>query len=184
MPGAPTGLPANGFPFAAGNNGTTLYFYNFTTAAWNEAGSSSGGVTSVNGQTGAVVIASDVTSVNGQNGSVTLNLNDLGDVNTSGGATGNTLTQQADGTFAPQAPSGGSSQFKGFSVLSDGGSVGANQGAFIEYDTIEFDTENAFNLTTNQYTIPTTGYWQMNACLLYTSPSPRDKRQSRMPSSA
>ena len=24
----------------------------------------------------------------------------------------------------------------------------------------------------------------MNACLLYTSPSPRDKRQSRMPSSA
>ena len=26
-------------------------------------------------------------------------------------------------------------------------------------------------------------YWQMS-CLLYTSPSPRDKRQSRMPSSA
>ena len=25
---------------------------------------------------------------------------------------------------------------------------------------------------------------QSNACLLYTSPSPRDKRQSRMPSSA
>ena len=25
---------------------------------------------------------------------------------------------------------------------------------------------------------------QLNACLLYTSPSPRDKRQSRMPSSA
>ena len=25
---------------------------------------------------------------------------------------------------------------------------------------------------------------QMNICLLYTSPSPRDKRQSRMPSSA
>ena len=25
---------------------------------------------------------------------------------------------------------------------------------------------------------------QGNACLLYTSPSPRDKRQSRMPSSA
>ena len=31
-------------------------------------------------------------------------------------------------------------------------------------------------------------YWdnliQSNSCLLYTSPSPRDKRQSRMPSSA
>ena len=26
--------------------------------------------------------------------------------------------------------------------------------------------------------------WQYMACLLYTSPSPRDKRQSRMPSSA
>ena len=26
--------------------------------------------------------------------------------------------------------------------------------------------------------------WDINACLLYTSPSPRDKRQSRMPSSA
>ena len=25
---------------------------------------------------------------------------------------------------------------------------------------------------------------QLNICLLYTSPSPRDKRQSRMPSSA
>ena len=27
-------------------------------------------------------------------------------------------------------------------------------------------------------------YKNVNACLLYTSPSPRDKRQSRMPSSA
>ena len=26
--------------------------------------------------------------------------------------------------------------------------------------------------------------WQINNCLLYTSPSPRDKRQYRMPSSA
>ena len=28
------------------------------------------------------------------------------------------------------------------------------------------------------------GFVQINICLLYTSPSPRDKRQSRMPSSA
>ena len=27
-------------------------------------------------------------------------------------------------------------------------------------------------------------YWEGKICLLYTSPSPRDKRQSRMPSSA
>ena len=27
-------------------------------------------------------------------------------------------------------------------------------------------------------------YYKPNSCLLYTSPSPRDKRQSRMPSSA
>ena len=27
-------------------------------------------------------------------------------------------------------------------------------------------------------------HWHFNGCLLYTSPSPRDKRQSRMPSSA
>ena len=30
----------------------------------------------------------------------------------------------------------------------------------------------------------TDAYWQVGTCLLYTSPSPRDKRQSRMPSSA
>ena len=30
----------------------------------------------------------------------------------------------------------------------------------------------------------TADYWDDLTCLLYTSPSPRDKRQSRMPSSA
>ena len=36
------------------------------------------------------------------------------------------------------------------------------------------------------WTIPGIGlfYFVLNTCLLYTSPSPRDKRQSRMPSSA
>ena len=29
-----------------------------------------------------------------------------------------------------------------------------------------------------------TGYWKLYDCLLYTSPSPRDQRGSRMPSSA
>ena len=32
--------------------------------------------------------------------------------------------------------------------------------------------------------IPMKGHNVSHACLLYTSPSPRDKRQSRMPSSA
>ena len=37
--------------------------------------------------------------------------------------------------------------------------------------------------TTNQVVITTNGH-RRRGCLLYTSPSPRDKRQSRMPSSA
>ena len=31
---------------------------------------------------------------------------------------------------------------------------------------------------------PTAAAWVVNACLLYTSPSPRDVEESRMPSSA
>ena len=31
---------------------------------------------------------------------------------------------------------------------------------------------------------PTDRYGQQNTCLLYTSPSPRDRQKSRMPSSA
>ena len=39
----------------------------------------------------------------------------------------------------------------------------------------------------NHYQIQSREFWEkikMTSCLLYTSPSPRDKRQSRMPSSA
>ena len=36
----------------------------------------------------------------------------------------------------------------------------------------------------NLFQIPGIGVFLVNSCLLYTSPSPRDKRQSRMPSSA
>ena len=40
-------------------------------------------------------------------------------------------------------------------------------------------------LQENQDKLPTyRGHHEQNICLLYTSPSPRDKRQSRMPSSA
>ena len=41
----------------------------------------------------------------------------------------------------------------------------------------EVDGEVCFNTSM-------TGYQEILTCLLYTSPSPRDKRQSRMPSSA
>ena len=37
-----------------------------------------------------------------------------------------------------------------------------------------------FTFDTRKYS----GQWLVDSCLLYTSPSPRDKRQSRMPSSA
>ena len=39
-------------------------------------------------------------------------------------------------------------------------------------------------LTLGSSNLPTVGLDRIEVCLLYTSPSPRDKRQSRMPSSA
>ena len=64
----------------------------------------------------------------------------------------------------------------------------------IEAEEISVSIES-FAFTSNNVTYGvagnTIGYWQFfkttedaNNCLLYTSPSPRDKRQSRMPSSA
>ena len=47
--------------------------------------------------------------------------------------------------------------------------------------------EDIFNIYVNSVTSsygPHTNYMSPKSCLLYTSPSPRDKRQSRMPSSA
>ena len=38
--------------------------------------------------------------------------------------------------------------------------------------------------TAQRPTSPSTGEWRYNTCLLYTSPSPRDRQKSRMPSSA
>ena len=40
------------------------------------------------------------------------------------------------------------------------------------------------NKTNNAIFLALSGYHEPQVCLLYTSPSPRDKRQSRMPSSA
>ena len=43
---------------------------------------------------------------------------------------------------------------------------------------------NQTNATRKQLATPEECLPYLNSCLLYTSPSPRDKRQSRMPSSA
>ena len=49
--------------------------------------------------------------------------------------------------------------------------------------TVHFIFENSyFELCT--YQLNTTITWLTQSCLLYTSPSPRDMRRSRMPSSA
>ena len=47
---------------------------------------------------------------------------------------------------------------------------------------LSYDRQNAFAVQYNEDQIA--GLIRYNSCLLYTSPSPRDKRQSRMPSSA
>ena len=43
---------------------------------------------------------------------------------------------------------------------------------------------NAIKLSALDYLLKPVSIKELQACLLYTSPSPRDKRQSRMPSSA
>ena len=42
----------------------------------------------------------------------------------------------------------------------------------------------AGNAQTENLLVQSGGFYDSSSCLLYTSPSPRDKRQSRMPSSA
>ena len=62
------------------------------------------------------------------------------------------------------------------------------QGAFFEFMPEKMKTNFTGSEETTDYTysegkLNQTG-GSLNNCLLYTSPSPRDKRQSRMPSSA
>ena len=68
----------------------------------------------------------------------------------------------------------------------------AHQASPTGFERTQFELFAA-NLVTNQAAITATGRFNtlpnedlelFKACLLYTSPSPRDKRQSRMPSSA
>ena len=58
--------------------------------------------------------------------------------------------------------------------------VGGKAGATVT-DSAKFDEERPENLDVS---IDSWTSLQLRVCLLYTSPSPRDKRQSRMPSSA
>ena len=51
--------------------------------------------------------------------------------------------------------------------------------------SVQVDKGEAKQLKASEKQILTIRVWnESNFCLLYTSPSPRDKRQSRMPSSA
>ena len=55
----------------------------------------------------------------------------------------------------------------------------------IEIKYIQKDTQGDIDLNTPLHKMPEIGVFTNDiSCLLYTSPSPRDKRQSRMPSSA
>ena len=66
--------------------------------------------------------------------------------------------------------------FEGWSQLPTAYEVGDTVPNWNAYEKIEMPPIVIF-----KYKMPNGGYC---ACLLYTSPSPRDKRQSRMPSSA
>ena len=71
-------------------------------------------------------------------------------------------------TFADPGSSGG------------GGSTGS--GDLIQFDALGTTGEEIVNLLVDGQVVETFGLF--DACLLYTSPSPRDQRGSRMPSSA
>ena len=46
------------------------------------------------------------------------------------------------------------------------------------------ERESLTAIPTHQMIVPVYGYMNSDTCLLYTSPSPRDRQKSRMPSSA
>ena len=54
----------------------------------------------------------------------------------------------------------------------------------IEYLIIGWGSHDFYTSTASYSDMKLSTVWRAMTCLLYTSPSPRDKRQSRMPSSA
>ena len=64
-------------------------------------------------------------------------------------------------------------------VIDDEGTVTGNAGTILEKHLSLSKAKDG------EYSLGSPSYWRKYTyCLLYTSPSPRDKRQSRMPSSA
>ena len=64
----------------------------------------------------------------------------------------------------------------------------AKEGGGLEFDkddpqALDLVT-SASNLRSQVFHIPRKSRWEVKDCLLYTSPSPRDRQKSRMPSSA
>ena len=58
-----------------------------------------------------------------------------------------------------------------------------NKAALNLNDDVFFDKKKGLVISVDTYNVGT-HFIDFKSCLLYTSPSPRDKRQSRMPSSA
>ena len=65
-----------------------------------------------------------------------------------------------------------------------------NNNIVVEYQDIEVDKSEVFydgqllDIAVKKKIIKKKGNWYLYGCLLYTSPSPRDRTRSRMPSSA
>ena len=51
-------------------------------------------------------------------------------------------------------------------------------------EEIDDDDEDILEVTIDVVNDSSRDMWDINGCLLYTSPSPRDRQKSRMPSSA
>ena len=76
--------------------------------------------------------------------------------------------------------SAGSRYEYAFVATNNGGAAQSNTNSFVTLGLPQVLTPGATDVTKTSVTLNA----DLNSCLLYTSPSPRDKRQSRMPSSA
>ena len=95
------------------------------------------------------------------------------------------MSRQAEGTITTRTITGGSGRI----IVQNGNAQSANPFLDLADTTVVVGEYNPTgNLDTPLISVNLTGDESVNTtqftCLLYTSPSPRDKRQSRMPSSA
>ena len=174
-------LTSNGAISAAGN--LTINTNKFTVT-------SGEGNTSIAGTLGVTNAAtfSDSLTVTGAltgNGNVTL-----------GNASGDTVTVTGTATFAESADFDGGLTVAGSQTVDMGGNRVTNIGtpsqatdattkAYVDSVKQALDIKDSVRVaTTAALTVTYNNGTNGVGCLLYTSPSPRDKRQSRMPSSA